>query len=117
KSKKAESAGSRDKSPAWAGTTDTRVAPRVVAPLRANDVHDSRVRRIATITPDMVCPKPHDFAPGASAHDPPKAERFGDRIMRPLIFRARSDAKPVPNFADRALSANRVTISPTGLGR
>jgi hypothetical protein len=32
--------------------------------LRANDVHDSKVRRIATITPDMVCPKPHDFAPG-----------------------------------------------------
>jgi hypothetical protein len=27
-------------------------------------VHDSRVRRIATITPDMVCPKPHDFSPG-----------------------------------------------------
>src|SRR5216110_1105074 len=79
-------------------------------------VHDGRVRRIAAITPDMVCPKPHDFAPGASAHDPPKAERFGDRIMRPLIFRARSDAKPVPNFADRALFANRVTISPTGLG-
>jgi hypothetical protein len=33
--------------------------------LRANDVHDSRVRRIAAITPDMVRPKPHDFAPGA----------------------------------------------------
>jgi hypothetical protein len=28
-------------------------------------VHDSRVRRIATITPDMVRPKPHDFAPDA----------------------------------------------------
>jgi len=37
----------------------------VVAPLRASDVHDSMVRRIATITPDMVCPKPHDFTPGA----------------------------------------------------
>ncbi len=31
--------------------------PNVVRPLRASDVHDSRVRRIATITPDMVCPK------------------------------------------------------------
>jgi hypothetical protein len=29
-------------------------------------VHDSRVRRIAAITPDMVCPKPHDSTPGAS---------------------------------------------------
>jgi hypothetical protein len=30
----------------------------------------------------MVCPKPHDFTPGASPHDPPKAELFGDKIMR-----------------------------------
>jgi hypothetical protein len=50
--------------------------------LRASDVHDSKVRRIATTTPDMVCPKPHNIAPGLS-----------------------------PPFA------NRVTISPTGVGR
>jgi hypothetical protein len=25
--------------------------------LRASDVHDSKVRRIDAITPDMVCPK------------------------------------------------------------
>jgi hypothetical protein len=29
-------------------------------------VHDSRVRRIAAITPDIVCPKPHDSTPGAN---------------------------------------------------
>jgi hypothetical protein len=28
-------------------------------------VHDSRVRRITAITPDMVRPKPHDSTPGA----------------------------------------------------
>ena len=33
-------------------------------PLRASDVHDSRVRRIAAITPDMVCPKPHESTTG-----------------------------------------------------
>src|SRR5258708_11279477 len=38
------------------------------------------------------------------AHDPPKCERFGDKIMRPIIFGARSDAKPDSTFADRALS-------------
>ena len=49
-------------SPACAGPIDTRTAvPRPIRPLRASDVHDSKVRRIATITPDMVCPKPHDF--------------------------------------------------------
>jgi hypothetical protein len=26
-------------------------------------VHDSKVRRIATITPDMACPKPRDLCP------------------------------------------------------
>ena len=51
---------------ASAGAIDSSVAvPRAIRPLRASDVHDSKVRRIATITPDMVCPKPHDFTPGA----------------------------------------------------
>ena len=40
------------------------IVPAAIRPLRANEVHDSRVRRIATITPDMVCPKPHDFTLG-----------------------------------------------------
>jgi hypothetical protein len=39
----------------------------------------------------------------AVAHDPPKCERFGDKIMRPLSkMGARSDAKPASTFADRA---------------
>jgi hypothetical protein len=40
-----------------------------------------------------------------AAHDPPKCERFGDKIMRFLNKRrARSGAKPVSTFADRALA-------------
>jgi hypothetical protein len=42
------------------------VTQRKIKPLRANDVHDSRVRRIDTITPDMVCPKPHDITADAN---------------------------------------------------
>jgi hypothetical protein len=41
-------------------------------------------------------------AQACAAHDPTKCERFGDKIMRPLKIRARSDAKPVSTFADRA---------------
>src|ERR1700709_1107394 len=37
-------------------------------PSRTSDVHDSKVRRIAAITSDMVRPKPHDCTPGASPH-------------------------------------------------
>jgi hypothetical protein len=29
-------------------------------------VHDSRFRRIAATTPDMICPRTHDFTPGAN---------------------------------------------------
>jgi hypothetical protein len=75
-----------DRSPAQAGAIEAKAAPRLIRPLRANDVHDSKVRRIDTITPDMVCPKPHDFAPGDDTHDPPKCERFGDKIMRFLLI-------------------------------
>jgi hypothetical protein len=59
------------------------------APSRTQDaqgrimlVHDSKVRRIAAITPDMVGPKPHNSPTGFS-----------------------------PPFA------NRLTISPSGVGR
>jgi hypothetical protein len=38
-----------------------------------------------------------------AAHDPPKCERFGDKIMRFLNkMGARSDAKSASIFADRA---------------
>jgi hypothetical protein len=39
---------------------------------RIMDVHDSKVRRITAITPDMVGPKPHDSPTGFS---PPFANR------------------------------------------
>ncbi len=66
-SKKVVMASSKGKSPAFAGVAETTaVTPRAIRPLRASEVHDSRVRRIAAITPDMVCPKPHDYTPGAS---------------------------------------------------
>jgi hypothetical protein len=41
--------------------------------LRASDVHDSSVRRIDTITPDIDCPKPHNNTPGEY---PPFANRM-----------------------------------------
>src|SRR6202035_6190507 len=49
--------GTKGRSSARACAVAASVAPRTVRPLRASDVHDSRVRRIAAITPDMVCPK------------------------------------------------------------
>jgi hypothetical protein len=43
-----------------------------------------------------------------AAHDPPKCERFGDKIMRFFNkMRARSGAKPASTFADRALALRR----------
>lgn len=33
-----------------------------------NDVHASSVRRIATITPDMIAPKPHEVTPVRELH-------------------------------------------------
>src|SRR5260370_26089102 len=55
------------------------------------------------ITPDMVCPKPHDFTPGDAAHDPPKCERFGDKIMRLL------------NKLERDRTQNRYPLLPIAL--
>src|SRR5258708_7139297 len=43
-----------------------------------------------------------------AAHDPPKCERFGDKIMRFFNkMRARSNAKSASTFADRALASRR----------
>src|SRR4051794_25698998 len=39
-------------------------------PSRTSDVHDSKVRRIAAITPDISRPKPHDSAIGALRRRP-----------------------------------------------
>src|SRR5205085_11765546 len=47
------------RSPAAAGPAGSANAASPIRPLRASDVHDSSVRRIATITPDMVAPRPH----------------------------------------------------------
>src|SRR5262249_35618458 len=64
KSKNAESAAKNEGSPAHAGpAAGSEAVTHPIRPLRASDVHDSRVRRITTITPDMVCPKPHDPSP------------------------------------------------------
>ena len=43
-----------------AGSSAARAPPS--KPLRANEVHDNSVRRIDTITPDIVAPRPHEFA-------------------------------------------------------
>ena len=72
--------GRPDQSPKWRRRPPCAGQEAVpIRPWRASDVHDSKARRIDAITPDMVCPKPHDFAPGA-----------------------RWNAKPVPFLADRA---------------
>jgi hypothetical protein len=51
-----------------AGPAQTSVDPSDVSPWRTNEVHDSKVRRIATITPDIICPKANDFSPGDHPH-------------------------------------------------
>src|SRR6266404_2530640 len=48
----------------------------------------------------------------ASAHDPPKCARFGAKIMRSSMNKARSDAKPASTFADRALLEGRAACAP-----
>jgi hypothetical protein len=77
---------------------------RAIRPLRASDEHDSRVRRIATITPDMVCPKPHDFTPG---DDPTVRESIdnipnGSRRVRVQTVNANSAAKKCGIKLDRS---------------
>jgi hypothetical protein len=43
-----------------------------------------------------------ELSNNAKAHDPPKCERFGDKIMRPLIYWGATGHKPVSTFAGRA---------------
>jgi hypothetical protein len=50
--------------------------PWAARPLRASEVHDSKVRRNAAITPDMVYPNPHDLRLGES----PRRARISDNI-------------------------------------
>ena len=59
-------------------------APSVTRPLRTSDVHDSSVRRIDTITPDIVRPKPHNFTPGvyAAVRESNDNIPFGSRPVR-----------------------------------
>src|SRR5258705_13197957 len=51
---------------------------------------------------NAACGNPVKMLYPCLAHDPPKCWRFGDQIMRSFRFGARSDAKPVSTFADRA---------------
>ena len=37
------------------------VVASAIKPSRASEVHDSRVRRIAATTPDIICPRTHNF--------------------------------------------------------
>ena len=61
KSNKVEIAPSSEGSPAQAGCeVGSAAVASPIRPLRTSDVHDSKVRRIAMITSDMICPKPHD---------------------------------------------------------
>ena len=48
-----------------AGSGDAiRAVASAIRPWRASEVHDSRVRRIAATTPDIICPRTHDCRPG-----------------------------------------------------
>ena len=52
---------------AHAGDMARRLAALAPAmPPRTSEVHDSKVRRITAITPDMFAPKPHDDTTGKS---------------------------------------------------
>jgi hypothetical protein len=52
--------------------------PRAARPPRASEVHDSKVRRNAVITPDMIYPNPHEFRPGES----PTVRESSDNIVK-----------------------------------
>src|SRR3954454_3666988 len=79
-----------------ARTGQTTTPARPIRPLRASGGHDSRVRRIATITPDIVRPKPHDFAPGApqaAVRESKDNISNGTRRVRVQIVNANPDPK------------------------
>src|SRR6516165_2504424 len=72
-----------DRSLALAGRTEMSTGPpteaaATVRPLRASNEHDSRVRRIAAITPDMVCPKRTKLRPAS-----PAGRESRDNIAKP----------------------------------
>jgi len=64
-------------------------------PSRTSDVHDSKVRRIAAITPDMVSPKPHDSTTGVQSTVRESTDNipFGSRAVRVQIVNANRIAK------------------------
>ena len=83
-------------------------------PSRTSDVHDSKVRRIAAITSDMVRPKPHDSATGAS----PRRSRinhnipFGRKPVRLQIVNANCIAKKCAALTSAVrFSENRCAVS------
>src|SRR5580704_12257758 len=72
---------SHERSAAYAGwARPNPAAPTTILsaarPPRASEVHDSKVRRNAAITPDMVHPNPHDLRPSES----PRRARISDNI-------------------------------------
>src|SRR3954447_4481960 len=112
------------KSPACAGAlvVGTTLNARPTMPSRTSDVHVSKVRRIAAITSDMVRPKPHDFAAGASPHrsridlqyplredagkSPNRERKLHCRKMRGLDARGRNFSKTdAPSAARRSETA------------
>jgi uncharacterized ferredoxin-like protein len=63
-------------------------------PSRTSDVHDSKVRRIAAITSDMVRPKPHDFTTDVSTvRESNHNILFGSKPVRVRIVNANCIAK------------------------
>jgi len=55
----------------------------------------------------MACGKPNEDAQiRRSRMIRQSVKRFGDQIMRQFLVEARSDAKPVSTFADRASGRN-----------
>src|SRR6478752_3177507 len=87
------------KSAARAGSgVAARAVASVITPWRASEVHDSRVRRIAATTPNIICPKNARCKPGATpSHDPPRCKRFGADYAPTIRVSA-----PDPTFAGRA---------------
>src|SRR4051812_40063487 len=66
RSSQAEIVSAKARSAAEAGSAgSSSMATNPLRPWRASEVHDSRFRRIAATTPDMICPRTHELRPGA----------------------------------------------------
>src|SRR6266850_8204168 len=88
------------KSEASAGSGEAkRAVASAITPWRASEVHDSRFRRIAATTPDIICPKKRTTA------DPALPQRMIRQGVSGLALRLYAD-----NRNERARTQNRTPL-------